>query len=80
MSSATHQARPFFSKVGLQTGALASSYIETNTESHSASTKVACAFFGPMQLQANAAGASSDSCQIKVNIEFADENKSALLQ
>ena len=80
MTSTTHQIRPFFAKIGLQIGALASAYIETNSENSSESTKVACAFFGPMQLNANAAGASADSCQIKVNIEFADENKTALLQ
>ena len=73
--------RPFFTKANVQTTALASAYLETNAPDSEFSTKVACTFFGPMQMQAGAAGGSqADSCQVKVQIEFADENKSALLQ
>ena len=77
MTQLVHQIRPFFTKVNLQQTAIASAYLETNSSTNSQSTKIACAFFGPMQAQAS--GSSTDACQIKVTIEFADEQKSALL-
>ena len=73
----THSVRPFFTKINLQQSAVASAYLETNSSSTTNSTKIACAFFGPMQ--ATAHGSAVDSCDIKVTIEFADESKSALL-
>ena len=73
--------RAFFTKANVQTTALASAYLETNSEQTDASTKVACTFFGPMQMHAQSAeGTQADACQVKVYIEFADENKTALLQ
>jgi len=66
--------RPFFTKANVQTTALASAYLETNSEQSDASTKVACTFFGPMQMNAQSAeGTQADACQVKVYIEFADE-------
>jgi len=80
-STTTATVRPFFTKANVQTTALASAYIETNSEQTSASTKVACTFFGPMQMNAQSAGGTqADACQVKVHIEFADEQKTALLQ
>ena len=74
------QVRPFFTKPNVQSNALASAYLETNSKESESSTKVACTFFGPMQLQAGSAGdTQADSCHVKVQIEFADEHKSAFL-
>lgn len=52
------RVRSFFTKTGLQPSAMASAYLESNqsgslSESQDqtdCSTKVACAFYGPMQL------------------------------
>ena len=52
MMQFVHQIRPFFTKVNLQKSAIASAYIETNSSTSTNSTKIACAFFGPMQAQA----------------------------
>lgn len=48
----TISVRPFFTKANIQTTALASSYLETNSNENESSTKVACTFFGPMQMHA----------------------------
>ena len=55
--------RPFFTKANVQATALASAYLETNSADSESSTKVACTFFGPMQMQAGQAGGTqADSC------------------
>jgi hypothetical protein len=71
--------RQFFSKVGVQPGATASSYIETQQTTTSRvdgdiarATKLSCAIYGPMQRQNDVSGAGVESCAIKVIIEFAD--------
>ena len=60
---------------------MASAYLETNSSETDSSTKLACTFFGPMQTQnQSASGTQADACLVKVTIEFADEEKTALLQ
>jgi len=77
--SSTFSVRPFFTKTGLMPAATASAYIETNDPTTGQATKLSCSLFGPMQLQAQGGANSLDQCQIKVNIEFTDERKAALL-
>ena len=73
----TPKVRTFFAKANLIEGAAASSYIETNNIESGFSTKLSCSFYGPQQIQNQGA---LDACQIKVNIEFADEKKTTLLE
>ena len=77
-----HRVRPFFAKTKLNATAIASAYTETQAKSDHeiGSTKISCAFFGPMQLTQQGSSVSSDGCVIKVNVEFPDEHKTSLLE
>ena len=79
---AQNRVRPFFAKTQLNATAIASAYTETQpfSEQEVGATKISCAFFGPMQLTQQGSSVSADGCVIKVNIEFPDEQKSALLK
>lgn len=71
--------RPFFTKPNLNTNATASAYYETQAQ-EGPGTKLSCMLFGPMQLQNTQGAVKSEGCQLKVTLEFADEEKRVLLE
>lgn len=78
MPSHSVPIRPFFTKTNLNTTATASAYYETQAE-NGPGTKLSCMLFGPMQLQNTQGAVKSEGCQLKVTLEFADEEKRVLL-
>ena len=76
------EIRQFFTKHSHNQQATASAYYETQalaTDDTQNGTKLSVQLFGPMQLQATQNTVQSEGCQIKVQIEFADENQRVLL-
>lgn len=76
------EIRPFFTKHSHNQSASASAYYETHPSSQDDKhgTKLSVQLFGPMQLQSQANTVQSEGCQLKVTIEFADENQRVLLE